>query len=93
MQDQTQMERSREATKRTAIDPIVMASGASVLLSWYYFFARGDAEKGLFVGLWPPTLIAFASYFRQTRMHEMMERQSSGFVQRARKAIQESQQQ
>lgn len=49
-----------------------MASAASVLLSWYFFFMRGDKLRGLFVGLWPPTFLAFASYFEQTRMSDMM---------------------
>lgn len=86
------MEQSREASKRTAIDPIVLGAGASVLLSWFYFFGQDEPEKGLFVGLWPPTLLAFASYFRQTRMHTMLEEQSTGLVHRVQKAIQEKQQ-
>lgn len=93
MQDQTQMEQSKEASKRTAIDPIVLSAGASVLLSWFYFYGKGEPEKGLFVGLWPPTLLAFASYFRQTRMHTMLEQQSTGIVRRVQKALQEKQQQ
>lgn len=87
------MERTKEASKRTAIDPFVLGAGASVLLSWYYFFGTDDVEKGLFVGLWPPTLLAFASYFRQARIHELLESQSSGVVERVQQAIQERQQQ
>lgn len=87
------MKQSMEASKRTAIDPIVFLSGASVLLSWFYFYGKGEPEKGLFVGLWPPTLLAFASYFRLTRMHAMMEEQSTGLVHRVQKAVQEKQQQ
>lgn len=87
------MEQSKEASKRTAIDPIVLTAGASVLLSWFYFFGQDEREKGLFVALWPPTLLAFASYFRQTRIHAMMEEQSTGLVHRVQKAIQEKQQQ
>ena len=48
--------------------PAVLAAGASVLLSWYYFFLKGDEHRGLFVGLWPPTILAFASYFNQREM-------------------------
>lgn len=63
-----------EAAEETSTDPAVMAAAASVLLSWYFFFFRGDRELGLFVGLWPPTILAFASYFQQTQMSDMVQR-------------------
>lgn len=31
---------------------------------------------GIFVGLWPPTILAFASYFQQSEMSEEMKRAS-----------------
>ena len=65
--------KAAEATAKTGTDPAVLAAGASVLLSWYYFFGRGERELGLFVGLWPPTILAFASYFNQTRMSDKLE--------------------
>lgn len=77
------------ATKRSGRDPIVMASVASVALSWYYFYVRGERLKGIFVGLWPPTLIAFASYFRQRKMQESAERGASGVVTRVQRMMQE----
>lgn len=67
-----------EATEETTTDPAVIAAGASVLLSWHYFFMKGNREWGIFVGLWPPTILAFASYFEQTRMSDMLERASGG---------------
>ena len=56
-----------------SIGPAALASMASVALSWYYFFVRGDRQRGLFVGLWPPTILAFASYFNQRRMRKQIE--------------------
>jgi hypothetical protein len=56
-----------------AFGPAFLASAASVGLSWYYFFVRGDRERGLFVGLWPPTILAFASYFNQRKMRQQLE--------------------
>ena len=50
----------------------MLASAASVALSWFYFF-RGDRQMGLFVGLWPPTILAFAGYVRQSRMSDRLE--------------------
>ncbi|MFP8891600.1 hypothetical protein ACLI4U_17790 [Natrialbaceae archaeon A-CW2] len=56
-----------------ALGPAAIASIASVGLSWYYFFVRGDRQRGLFVGLWPPTILAFASYFNQRGMQRQLE--------------------
>jgi hypothetical protein len=92
MQNSEQMQETREATKRTAIDPMVMAAGASVLLAWAVFYGKGDKEQGLFIGLWPPTLLAFASYFRQNKMEEKLDRQgASGIVRRVQQAIEQQQ--
>lgn len=62
------------AAEETGTDPAVMAAAGSVVLSWYYYFMRGNKEMGIFVGLWPPTFLAFASYFEQTRMSDRLER-------------------
>lgn len=77
------------ATKRSGRDPIILASMASVALSWYYFFGKRDRMKGIFVGLWPPTLMAFASYFRQQKMRESMEHGATGVVTRVQRMMQE----
>lgn len=58
-----------EAAEESGMHPAILASAASVMLSWYMFFVRGDRERGIFIGLWPPTFLAFASYFEQARMH------------------------
>lgn len=90
MQDQPQMQQKREASKRTALDPMVLAAGASVLLAWATFYGKGDKQQGLFIGLWPPTLLAFASYFRQNEMKEAIEtRGVSGIVSRVQQAIEQ----
>jgi hypothetical protein len=73
-QSRRQRREIAEAAEGTGTDPAVLAAGASVMLSWYYFFARGNTEMGLFTGLWPPTILAFASYFEQTRMGRQIER-------------------
>ena len=56
-----------------ALGPALLAAAASVGLSWYYFFLRGDRMRGLFVGLWPPTILAFASYFNQRKMRQQLQ--------------------
>ncbi|OLZ41116.1 hypothetical protein A6E15_09000 [Natrinema saccharevitans] len=56
-----------------AMGPAFVASAASVGLALYYYFVRGDRELGTFVGLWPPTILAFASYFNQRKMRQQLE--------------------
>ncbi len=81
-----------QAAEQTSMDPAVVASAASVALSWYFFFVKGDKLRGLFVGLWPPTFLAFASYFEQTRMSDMVKQatgsSSSGVVRSIERVMQ-----
>ncbi|WP_368410726.1 hypothetical protein [Haladaptatus salinisoli] len=60
------------AAQKSTTDLAILASAASVLLSWHQFFLRGNRQRGLFIGLWPPTILAFASYFNQKRMEERL---------------------
>ncbi len=62
-----------EEVGEQAMGPAFVASAASVGLSLYYFFLRGERQLGTFIGLWPPTILAFASYFNQRRMRQQLE--------------------
>lgn len=81
MVGQQQQEQQRKTPKRSTIEAAkepstnvtMMAAEAAVALSWYEFFVRDNKMRGLFVALWPPTILAFASYFHQKRMEEQME--------------------
>lgn len=64
---------TQQAAKSTGMDPIFLGAVGSVLLSWYYFYVKGDRQRGIFVGLWPPTLLAASSYLRQVRVEKMLE--------------------
>lgn len=72
-QQQTPKRSTIEAAKEPSTNLTMMAAEASVVLSWYEFFFRGNKLRGLFVAMWPPTILAFASYFNQKRMEEKME--------------------
>jgi hypothetical protein len=61
-----------EAAQKSTTDLAILASAASVALSWYQFFGRGNKMQGIFVGLWPPTILAFASYFKQKQMEQKL---------------------
>ena len=66
-------EKRPEAISDEAMGPAVLASAASVGLSLYYYFVRGERQLGTFIGLWPPTILAFASYFSQRKMRRQLE--------------------
>ena len=76
--------------EQTSSNPTIMASVGSIVLSWYLFFVAGDREGGLFVGLWAPTILAFGSYFRQTRMHAKLDQAMGrgGIVERVEQMVQ-----
>ncbi|MFC4245714.1 hypothetical protein ACFOZ7_01635 [Natribaculum luteum] len=56
-----------------AFGPAFLASAASVGLALYYFFVRGDRQRGLFVGLWAPTILGFAGYINQRKILRQIE--------------------
>ncbi|WP_436343595.1 hypothetical protein [Natronorubrum sp. FCH18a] len=75
-QQMTEREMSGQAAEEVteqAMGPALLAAAASVGLSWYYFFLRGERQRGMFVGLWPPTILAFASYFNQRKMRQQID--------------------
>jgi hypothetical protein len=59
-------------------DVAVVASIASVGLALFYYFVRGDHDRGLFVGLWAPTILGFANYFESSRARELLEETLGG---------------
>ena len=66
-------EQTAEEVSEEAMGPAAIASAASVGLSLYYFFIRGERQLGAFIGLWPPTILAFASYFNQRKMRNQLQ--------------------
>ena len=64
-----------DATEETAVgtsegigadglSPAVLASMGSVALALYFYYVRGEKQRGQFVGFWPVTILTFASYFK-----------------------------
>ena len=47
-------------------DYAVMAAAAVSLVTSIYLWFGGHRDEGLFVGLWVPSILAFAAYFRST---------------------------
>jgi hypothetical protein len=63
-------------TSEQASSGAVIAAGLSILYSWYLFFLKQDRQRGIFVGLWAPTIIGLASYLEQTDMVEKMQEEA-----------------
>jgi hypothetical protein len=54
------------------LGPAVLASVGSVMLALYFYYVRGDKQRGQFVGLWPVTILALASYFKLNEIREAL---------------------
>jgi CBS domain-containing protein len=48
-------------------DLALLGAGVSVVLALYEFYVHGNEKRGIFVGHWPPTILAFATYLRRRR--------------------------
>jgi len=48
--------------------PVVLASIGSVALALYYYYVRGEKQRGQFVGLWPATILGMASYLKLAKI-------------------------
>jgi hypothetical protein len=79
-QQQQEQERARDVGMQTGRDPIVLAAAASVLLSWFQYYVRGNREHGLFIGLWPPTMLAFSNAVRINEISRKVESKTSNLL-------------
>lgn len=82
MAQQREKQKAKEVGKRTGRDPVLMAAFGSVLLSWYQFYVRGNREHALFIGLWPPTLLAFSNAIRINNISRKVESTTANFIDR-----------
>ncbi|MFC7221818.1 hypothetical protein ACFQKF_01455 [Halalkalicoccus sp. GCM10025322] len=78
--DSNELDETKENAKESAesafdpvSEPVVLAAAASVAFSWYLFYMKGDKVHGLFVGLWAPTLLGAANYFKNLRVTEKLD--------------------
>jgi hypothetical protein len=54
------------------LGPVVVASVASVALALYFYYVRGDKQRGQFIGLWPATILGLASYFKLREIRQAL---------------------
>ncbi len=55
---------SAESIDTDGLTPAVLASVGSVALALYFYYVRGDKQRGQFVGFWPVTILALAMYLK-----------------------------
>jgi hypothetical protein len=73
MSQQSERKVAKEVGKRTGRDPVLIAALGSVVLAWYQYYVRGNKTHGLFIGLWPPTLLAFSNAIRINNISRKVE--------------------
>jgi len=55
------------------ISTAVLAAIGSVMLALFFYYVSGDKQRGQFVGLWPTTILAMASYFKLEEIKQALE--------------------
>ena len=80
MPQQSEREVAKEVGKRTGRDPVLIAALGSVVLAWYQYYIRGNKTHGLFIGLWPPTLLAFSNAIRINNISRKVESQTGNLL-------------
>lgn len=63
---------SAESIDTEGLSPAVLASAGSVALALYFYYVRGDKQRGQFVGFWPVTILAMASYSKLEEIKQML---------------------
>ena len=82
MAQERQKEAAKEIGKRTGRDPVILAALGSVFLAWYQFYVRGNKDHALFIGLWPPTLLAFSNAVRINDISRKVENSTTNLFDR-----------
>ena len=60
-------DQNTQPTDRAA-SAAVVAAVLSVLYSWYLFYLKGDWKRGIFTGLWAPTILALSNQLENSDM-------------------------
>jgi hypothetical protein len=68
--DDEQMGELADELESTGLGPAGLAAIGSVALALYYYYVRGDQQKGQFVGLWPGTILGLATYLKVARQEQ-----------------------
>jgi hypothetical protein len=55
------------------LGPAVLSSVGSVALALYYYYVRGEKQRGQFIGLWPATILGLAIYLKLDSIKRLLE--------------------
>jgi len=58
---------------KNGLGPALMAAIGSVALSLYYYYVRGEKQRGQFIGLWPATILGLAIYIKLDTIKRLLE--------------------
>jgi hypothetical protein len=57
----------------SGLGPAALASIGSVALALYYYYVRGEKQRGQFIGLWPATILGLAIYLKLDTLTRLLE--------------------
>ncbi|SDJ34721.1 hypothetical protein SAMN05216226_102238 [Halovenus aranensis] len=72
MDEQTNKPSEMGVTDKSGVGPAVMASIGSVALALYYYYVRGEKQRGQFIGLWPATILGLAIYLKLDEIQKLL---------------------
>ncbi len=58
---------------RSGAGPLTLAAIGSVALALYYYYVRGDKQRGQFVGLWPATILGLGAYLKLEEIKQIVQ--------------------
>ena len=57
----------------SGLGPAAMAAIGSVALALYYYYVKGEKQRGQFVGLWPSTILGLAVYLKLEQVKQLLQ--------------------
>jgi hypothetical protein len=63
----TRMSESEMMPEESGAPYLAFGALGSVLLALYEYYLRDNHQRGMFIGLWSPTMIGFAIYLNQEK--------------------------
>lgn len=62
-----------DEVNESGMGPAAIAAIGSVGLALYYYYVRGEKQRGQFVGLWPGTILGLATYLKLEDIKQMLQ--------------------
>ena len=59
--------------RNDGLSPATLAAVGSVALALYYYYVRGEKQRGQFVGLWPATILGLAIHLKLDEIKRLLQ--------------------